>query len=264
MLYRYFESIKIDTFGVIPFSLVENELLPYSQNRLPQSPRSVISVLFPYFTKQDRKNVSLYAVVSDYHKVIEKKLSIVCEMLKEDYPQNSFVCFVDNSPVKEVLAAAYAGLGVIGKNNLLINEKYGSFVFIGEIVTDLEIEYSCHEIKGCIDCGKCVSACPSDNLKSFEREMCLSRITQKKSELTQNEKALIKRCGSAWGCDICSIVCPMNEGVQETDIEEFLEDMVPVVTAENLKSLKNRAFSWRPDEVILRNIEIVDPQKTIG
>ena len=119
------------------------------------------------------------------------------------FPENSFSAFVDNSPIPEVKTAALAGLGVVGENGLLITEEFGSWVFIGEIVTDLFIECEEREIKSCIKCGKCKKVCPAKN-------ECLSAVSQKKGELSSEEERLLKENNIVWGCDICQEVCPLQ------------------------------------------------------
>jgi len=245
-------------FGVVPFDILKEHLHSFaSKDRLPQNAQSVAVMLFPYLTKPSKRNISLYAVVPDYHKIIGDKLNLVCEALKAEYKEYSFVHFCDNSPVMEVKSAALAGLGVIGKNNLLINKTFGSYVFIAEIVTDMPLEYSVHEIKYCNGCNKCVKACPSKALcGEFKKDLCLSYITQKKEPLSKDEEALIKKTGIIWGCDICSESCPMNARAKMTNIKEFLDGAQPIITNENYNKIKDRAYAWRGEKVIKRNINI--------
>ncbi|MEG0070245.1 MAG: hypothetical protein RR693_10735, partial [Cetobacterium sp.] len=83
------------------------------------------------------------------------KIADYIKELKEKYPDDSFEGFVDNSPIPEVFSAAISSLGVIGKNSLLINETYGSYVFIGEIVSTHSFKNTQTKIKSCISCDKC-------------------------------------------------------------------------------------------------------------
>lgn len=126
--------------------------------RIPQRAKSVIVCLFPYHVAEpQRRNISRYAMVEDYHIVAGNMLKAACERLKSAFPENEFVFFTDNSPIREVSSAVRAGLGVLGKNGLLIHPKYGSFVFIGEIVTDLTVPGA--KANGmCIGCGRCAAA----------------------------------------------------------------------------------------------------------
>ncbi len=226
-------------------------LLPFfidcrAKSRIPKNAKSVIVCIFPYKVKEEKpKNISRYSAVPDYHTVVLNYLNSAVESLKNKFNGFNFEPFVDNSPVPEVRAGVLAGLGVKGDNGLLINEKYGSFIFIGEIVTDLEIETE--EFNGeCLHCGNCKKYCPKNT--GIE---CLSAVTQKKKDLTDLEKNVLKKYKTVWGCDICSDVCPMNENAKTTYIKEFIRNYRDeYVVGEDIS---NRAFNWRGEKVIVRN-----------
>ena len=250
------EKSGIKNFGFCDFSLLENDLIDCAAKlRLPQNSKSVITFLFPYKIKMKKpKNISRYAAVEDYHKVCSKILEKICLNLKEKFKENEFRFFIDNSPIKEVKAAVYSGLGVCGKNGLLINKKYGSFCFIGEIVTDLKIQTVKNNITNCIGCNICIKNCPSGFLGD-KKNKCLSAITQQKKPLTDEEKELIKKSGCIWGCDICQEVCPMNKDKEFTKVNEFITSYRDEYT-EN-EDIKNRAYEWRGEKVIKRNFDIL-------
>lgn len=249
-------------FGFSSFEIYKDRLIPCrAKERIPKNTKTVITFLFPYYLGEDayeKLNVSRYAAVSDYHTVASGYLSLICDKLKEEYPENEFVFFADNSPVPEVFAAAKSGLGMIGKNGLFINEKYGSWVFIGEILTDLEIPTEEKEIRSCPDCGKCKEACPTGVLKEakFDKEKCLSHISQKKGEIPEEYKEMMKRLNCAWGCDECQKACPYNIKAEKTTIKEFIESFNPKVTEET--PIEGRAFEWRGEKVIKRNLQVLD------
>ena len=247
-------------WGVCRFSDIEDSLIECrAKSRLPENAATVIVACFPYLLPEEEykdSNISKYAVVTDYHDVALSRLRKACNALSAIYPENTFTAFADNSPVPEVRAALHAGLGVRGRNSLLITEKYGSYVFIGEIVTDLVIDTKTTQIKSCTDCGACIKKCPAraitDNGISSER--CLSSITQKKGDLSEEEKELMINCGCVWGCDICQDVCPMNRNAAFTQIEEFQRSPIPVLTSKT--DLAERAYAWRGRKVIERNLSI--------
>lgn len=247
-------------WGICPFDKIKDSLIECrAKSRLPHNAKSVIVACFPYLLDKSEYinlNISKYAVVSDYHEAVLSRLEKAVTELKKLFPENEFSAFADNSPVPEVRAACLAGLGVRGMNSLLITEKYGSYVFIGEIVTDVELRHDEHSQKSCIKCGKCIKACPSSAIKEngFDRNICLSEITQKKGELSEKEIALMRKCGCVWGCDICQDVCPMNENAAVTEIEDFLS--LPVSHVSEGCSLEKRAYEWRGRKVIERNIAI--------
>ena len=157
-----------------------------------------------------------------------------------------------------------AGIGVIGKSTLLITEKYGSFVFLGSVITDLETETEKHEIKSCIDCGRCIASCPGGALNKygFDSEKCISALTQKKS-LTDEDEIKIKENKAAWGCDVCQKICPMNENKLTTKIGYFIGSYLENVSSETIGNMSNEEFakypfSWRKKDVILRNLTLAE------
>ncbi len=248
-------------WGICPFDKISGSLIECrAKTRLPQNAKSVIVACFPYLLDDSEYkdiNISKYAVVTDYHYVAIARLEKAVLQLKKIYPENNFSVFADNSPIPEVKAACFAGLGVRGINSLLITEKYGSYVFIGEIVTDIDFDCEEHTETPCIKCGECIKSCPSSSIKEngFNRESCLSEITQKKKELTEEEIRLMKQCGCVWGCDICQDICPMNKNAAVAPIEEFLSSPAPHIS-ENF-SLEGRAYEWRGRKVIERNISLI-------
>lgn len=248
---------KIEYFGIIPMSEVKiiNESL-YERSFVDFTPKSVIVLLVPYYTGEfEGRNVSRYAVPRDYHLYFKDLYFRLEADLKAKHPSYYFKGFADHSPIGETYAAAKCGLGVVGDLFQLINEKYGSYTFIGEIFTDAEFEsYDLTDVKFCNHCGECRSACPCEN-------ECLSDITQRKGELSDREKKLIIESGCFWGCDVCREACPMNSSPAITPIDFFREELTPFVTAELIEGMskeefKMRAYSWRGKKTILRNLEL--------
>ncbi len=247
-------------WGICSFDKIKSGLIECrAKNRLPENAKSVIVACFPYLLdKSEYKNlnISKYAVVADYHEVALNRLNAASAKLKTLFPEHDFAAFADNSPIPEVRAACLAGLGVRGLNSLLITEEYGSFVFIGEIVTTLELECADAAEKACIECGKCQKACPASAISEngVDKSRCLSAITQKKGILSPEEERLMKECGCVWGCDICQDFCPMNKNAATTQIAEFLSSPAPHITSGC--ELEGRAYEWRGRKVIERNIAV--------
>lgn len=227
--------------------------------------KSIIVYLFPYFSDNMPHNISKYAHGLDYHAVIQKKLSPSAALLREN--GFSAVILADNSALNDRYLAFRAGLGFIGKNGFLINPVYGTYTFIGYILTDCPIEADTPMNISCNGCMKCIKACPGGALSDnhmFDADKCLSYITQKKGELTPSEQSLIHLSGCAWGCDICQDVCPHNIGISPTEFEEFSQNLIHTLKLdENLsnrefkKIYADRAFSWRGKKVIERNLKII-------
>lgn len=215
--------------------------------------------LFPYYTGRPCGNLSRYAAVCDYHIVIKKYLVKIGDFLGIPYK-----CHTDISPYNEVSLAYRAGLGYLGRNGLLINEKYGSYVFIGEIVFH-GLFLGTHEkpLGNCLECGRCEQQCPADAIRAKSR--CISEISQKKGVLTTEETNILKKGKLIWGCDICSEICPMNKDIAKTNIPEFnnavkvslYKSEVDGLSAKQFRrKFSDRAFTWRGSKVLLRNMDI--------
>ena len=254
-------SVGIEEWGVCRY----NDVLPLLEcraaKRIPNGAKSVIVCLFPYRMDSypEELNISKYAVVKDYHTVTAELLSKAADMLKDRFG-GEYAVFADNSPIREVFAAYSAGLGVIGKNGLLINPVYGSDVFIGEIITTLDIKPDTPLQKTCLECNMCIKRCPGGAIgeNGVDVSLCLSDITQKKGELTEREEEIISENGMIWGCDVCSDVCPMNKNAKIKPHAEFLQDISFEVDLNlSTKQLKEKAFGFRGKKVLERNIELL-------
>ena len=222
-----------------------------------------VMLAIPYLTPHKKRNLSAYAVSRDYHLFFSELFASVLPELKRNFPENIFVGFADDSPIEERDAAAKAGLGILGDNGMLITKDYSSYVFLGEIITDLPLECTANEIEHCMGCGVCKRACPMGEIGQ-----CLSALTQKKGELTDSEREAIKKYGSVWGCDRCQELCPhtlraiKGESIY-TDLEFFKRDSVGLLTSSILDSMTDeefasRAYSWRGRQTIGRNLEILE------
>lgn len=248
-------------YGFSSFDAIKDRLLECrAKARLPGNARTVISVLFPYYLGEayyERANVSRYAVSADYHLITGAIMEQIVSSLRRIWPENAFEAFVDDSPLPEVRCAVAAGLGVMGLNSLFINPVYGSWVFLGEIVTDRYFPPATPETTRCDGCGACVRACPVGAVteNGVARDRCLSALSQKKGELSPAvaEKMLEYNC--AWGCDICQKVCPMNAAPALTPIEAFFETAKPFVRPGD--PVEGRAFAWRGKRVIERNLSVL-------
>lgn len=256
------KSFEIPDWGVCRFDPMDLSVPCRGISRVPESAKTVLVFAFPYLLPEYHGacNLSRYACVPDYHPVARRALEGMIAALCKQFPSEKFAAFADISPFDEVRIAAKAGLGVIGRNTLLIHPRYGSWLFLGEIVTTLELPVQDFPIQGCIGCGVCERACPGNALSGgkLREQQCVSALTQKKGELTQAEQALIRAGGLVWGCDICQVVCPMNRTAWENPYPPFTEDVVQIVTEENAGRLcKVRAFGFRGLKVIQRNLGIL-------
>ncbi len=256
------EKTGIPVFGACRFHPEDLKIPCRAVSRVPACARTVFVFGFPYLLAEysTGRNLSRYACAPDYHNVAGQVLEQLVLDLSEKFPEEEFAAFADISPFDEVLIAARAGLGVIGRNTLLIHPEYGSWMFLGEIVTTLELPVEDAPVKECIGCGNCERLCPGGALNGgqLREEYCLSFLTQKKRELSDTEQDLIKKGGLVWGCDICQTVCPMNRNVKIAPFKPLAQDLVERVTEENAAELcKVRAFGFRGAKVIWRNLSIL-------
>ncbi|MCK5066514.1 MAG: tRNA epoxyqueuosine(34) reductase QueG [Bacteroidales bacterium] len=186
--------------------------------KLVEGARSVISVLYNYYTDKKQKDpeapvISTYAFGRDYHLVMREKMNLLFDFIKSLHPDAEGRVFVDSAPVLDRTWAKRSGLGWIGKNSNLISRKAGSFVFIGEIILNLEFDYNqVPEGDYCGSCKLCVEACPTkailDN-RTLNSERCISYQTiENRGEISQELEG--KLSNRVFGCDICQDVCPWN------------------------------------------------------
>ncbi len=197
--------------------------------QLVEGAKSVISVLLNYYTDQvqedpDAPVISKYALGKDYHVVLKQKLFKLLEYIQAELAPCEGRAFVDSAPLLEKALAKESGLGWIGKHTLLIHPKMGSFVFIGELVIDLELGYD--EPFGnslCGSCTRCIDSCPTEAIISplhLDARKCISYLTIETKESIPEflSKSLSNRLV---GCDICQQVCPWNSKVIQNKVEEF-------------------------------------------
>ncbi len=213
--------------------------------------KSVVSVLLNYYPGNPRvcvevPKIARYALSIDYHTVIKQMLWQLLEMLRKEYGPISGRAFVDSAPVLERAWAERSGLGWIGKNGLLINPKIGSYMFIGELIVDADIEPSNSKVPNrCGTCTRCMDACPTGAIVSpgvVDARKCISYHTiEKKSLLTEQEKLSLN--GWCFGCDICQEVCPWNKQAKPVSLPVIMPKAEIIAsTKESLSNLTEIQF----------------------
>ncbi len=283
----------IDQFTILNLSSIENRINEFSDYLLERkklglqldleeakldsrlnaylngkAAKSIICIFLPYLSEHHcfESNISVSAQSIDYHIWGKEKLKNIVEVLKRKYTNSFFEIQVDNGPLNERFFALESGLGYKGLNNMIINSKYGSYGFIGLIVTDTLLEEKVFPKKSCFNCKKCIEVCPGNALSEegiFYGSRCASYITQKKGDLSEDEIRIIKRSNKIYGCDICQIICPHNIGVEiikeEIDVlkDIHLSDIKNLSNNEFKKKFRNRAFAWRGKKNLIRNLNII-------
>lgn len=193
--------------------------------------KTVIVVLANYYTphghssSDDAGKISRYAWGDDYHDIVGAKLKVLGEFITQNFPDAKVKYSVDTSAILEKHWAVRAGLGWIGKHSNLITRELGSWVFIGEILTDLELEESTETVENhCGTCTACIDACPTDAIVRdyvVDSGRCISYATIESRAPLMPDEIAEKLDGWLYGCDICQDVCPWNRFQKVTSDEAF-------------------------------------------
>jgi len=231
--------------------------------------KSIIAVGISYakgYKKINTSSKGLLSVVSlgvDYHIKVKSILNVLGQKINEKFKNEYMIC-VDTSPLIDREICKNAGIGKYGKNSMLIGDINGSFMYLGYILTDLEIEtvsnnYENNDI--CKDCNICVKSCPNNaifNDGGINTKRCVSYLTQSKLYIPLEYRSNMKN--QIYGCDICQLVCPKNKKIidmnSDSDYEKLLVDL------DELLYMKNSEFSgkygymsgsWRGKNIWKRN-----------
>ncbi|MDK2919390.1 MAG: epoxyqueuosine reductase [Candidatus Petromonas sp.] len=235
--------------------------------------KTIIVVGVPYYIHENNinhdTNPEFYGKISrsswgkDYHVVLKEKMKKLMELMQEELGKIKYRFFVDTGPLVDRHLAYKAGIGWYGKNNCIITENYGSWVFIGYILCDLEIETENHEENRCAKCNKCIDACPTGALMDnyeYNAKRCISFLTQTKEDISYQLRE--KMGNSLYGCDVCQLVCPHNVNVEGGYDEFFPEEHNYRPNLLELLQLSNKQFKkkygdialgWRGNKVLKRN-----------
>lgn len=192
--------------------------------------KSVVCLLYNYYTdivQEDAEapKISMYAYGKDYHKVVKQKLKQLFAYMQTVAGNIEGRYYVDSAPVMERDWAKRAGLGWTGKNTLLINPKKGSYFFLAEVITDLELDYDSPMKDYCGTCTRCIEACPTEAISPqgyiLDATKCISYVTiESKSAIAKSFEG--KMDNWMYGCDICQQVCPWNRFSSQHETPSFL------------------------------------------
>ncbi len=234
--------------------------------------RSVICIAVAYATPAQRVErgcgrVSNYAWSSDYHRRMRRLLGAVAQRIDAlaGGPVTAIAC--DTAPLAERAFAQRAGLGWIGKHTNLIVPKIGSFVFLGEIATSLELEPDPPLRKTCGTCARCVDVCPTGALRgdyTIDATRCISDLTQRTGAIPRELRAAVGDW--LWGCDLCGEVCPptRNGRLGAADFAPLddrtraprLTELLRLRSAEFKRRYARTALGWRGAAVLRRNAAV--------
>lgn len=294
---KYANSIGLDTIGIIKCRIFEElrEFFSYRQKNnienefeehdiekrvnpfiYMENGKTIISIAFPYegnAKSAGRAYFSSYTMGCDYHKVVGAYMEKICTFIREKFKADAEY-FVDSNSLPERYIAYLSGVGKIGRNGMIITENHGSYVFLGEIITSLEIEdleeCSWEDISKfniCGDCKRCYSACPTSVLscEGAVPNKCMSYITQKK-EIDYED--ISKMNGRLFGCDTCQRCCPHNNKDRFSPLNEFSPfNFMKEPDTKFMMYMSNKEFKekyaptscgWRGKAVLQRNAIIYE------
>jgi epoxyqueuosine reductase len=207
---------------------------------------------------RDKGNISVYARGRDYHEVVKKQLRVLASWIAKEFA-TEVKLFVDTAPVMEKPIAQQAGLGWQGKHTNLVSREYGSWLFLGEVFTSLELTPTAPETDHCGTCQKCIDICPTQAITApyqLDARRCLSYLSIEHQGPIPHEfrKAMGNRI---YGCDDCLAVCPWNKYAQRHSTPEFNRaenDLPPLAELLKLDEAAFRArFTTSPIKRIGRN-----------
>ncbi|MEJ2317606.1 MAG: tRNA epoxyqueuosine(34) reductase QueG [Gammaproteobacteria bacterium] len=202
---------------------------------LVENTRRVISVRMDYLPDENEKlldlvedpalaYVSRYALGRDYHKLMRRRLAQLAKRIEETIGPYGYRVFVDSAPVLEKPLAEKAGLGWIGKHTNLINKQAGSWFFLGEIYTDLQLPIDEPAEEHCGSCTACIDICPTKAIVApfqLDARRCISYLTiELKGSIPEELRPLMGN--RIYGCDDCQATCPWNRFARETEEPDFL------------------------------------------
>lgn len=201
----------------------------------------------------------------DYHLVLMDKLERLAKFIHSQYDGFQYKAFVDTGPLVDRYLANRAGIGFYGYNSTIINQDYGSWIFLGYMITNigLEKDRSLWD-KTCLQCRLCIRHCPTSAIEGayqFNANKCLSNILQDKKPIPEEVRPLIGN--QIYGCDICQDVCPHNKDIKEMTTREFIPgklsnkvDLIELLQISNKEFnylYRDNASGWRGKKLLQRN-----------
>jgi epoxyqueuosine reductase len=230
----YYEWLRAGNHAGMDY-LVDHAVYKENPKILNAKARSAIVLAINYADlpseggAQGGLRTALYARIKDYHGWLIAKLEALASDLRDQYISEEFLCYTDNKPIAERDLAVQAGIGWVGKNGCVLNRQNGSFFFLSEIFTSLELDAGFLSVSDhCGTCDRCLKACPTQALRedrTLDARLCISYLNIEAKEDPPED--LRQKMGDwFFGCDICQSVCPWNEKVYGR--ERMREHSVPL------------------------------------
>ncbi len=243
--------------------------------RTLDSAKSIIVIAMSYYIKDERvgrnENPQFYGELArtawgqDYHIVLKSKLEKLAHFISDEYDRFEYKAFVDTGPLVDRYLANRAGIGFYGYNSAIINDNFGSWIFLGYMITNLPIKKDkpLNHVS-CLGCNLCIKNCPTSAIEGpyeFNANKCLSNILQQKREIPEVTLSIINN--KIYGCDICQNVCPHNIDIKEMTTKAFIPDdlpykvdLIPLLKLSNKEYnslFKENASGWRGKKILQRN-----------
>lgn len=275
---RLAEWIRSGKSGEFPY--ITDNIEAYS-NCLIQYPEasSVIVCGLPYGLDKDDYpiepesygEISQYAIRQDYHRVVKEMLDELCVSIHEQLPKAMLHSYSDTGHFMEKAFAVRSGIGWQGKNTLIVNPEYGSFLFLGIIITDIKLDPDKPIEDGCKGCRKCIEACPTAALsedRMLSARHCISYWTTGRRELADVPESVIQNIGNRlYACDECQLACPWNS-IANTEREPRMPYMPGLrrVSLEEIDTMSQEEFNekygdtaigWLKAKVLKRNARLL-------
>jgi len=244
-------------FGVCLYSDYKRRSKRFKSKRFDYA-KSVVSIAMP-IGKNDTFSMASFAMDLDYHLVVMRHLKNISNLMSDD----DLEYFTDSGPIDDKLIAYLSGIGYFGKNSLIISEKYGSYIMLGEILTPFDIKPDSPVSMSCNSCTICADECPVNAIGSI-REKCLTGKLQVSNE---DSPRYFEYYNTIYGCDICKSVCPQNIGIPITDEFDYdnfdFRDIIKCNESEFTKYEKY-SFYWIGLDIMKRNCIVYAANKNIS
>ncbi len=275
------EWLKRDYHGEMSW-MARDPALRTDPRELFPAARSVIVVAINYFTPHQHESspeygkISRYAWGDDYHEIVGEKLKSLLAWIKNQWPEAEGKTCVDIQAIMDKAWAVRAGLGWLGKHTNLISRDYGSWVFIGELLLNLDLDYDEVQVEdSCGTCTLCLEACPTNAIVEpyvVDSNKCISYATIELRAPEIQDEVAENLEGWLYGCDICQDVCPWNRFEQVTDeqrfaprqglVSVFLEDVLQLTPEQYAERFRHSAIKRAKLSGLQRNARALRENET--